>query len=565
MKLLKVFIFSILLMILAGGLWAQDTLYYEFFTDGTMNLNWFTPWEGGNNMEVDYWEGNPSGDCWVGLVGNELSGGGVGTALSGEMSMTDYEIEAQIYCTVDTGTYHAVVARWDTSEGMNKYYYFRSDFDSDQRLQLRKFPGESGFGETIAEWTGAQIPGGVPTTDSWHPLKLKCEANQLWVYYDGVELEGCPFTDSYSSYGFFGVYVFNMMSTAETYCDDIVVMGEGGIQPIDLIAQSNVFLNENFQVMTLRPAEGQTVYFKFYWDAVNGEEISPPFTIILEIDDTEIFSSVFPGAEPNTSYSLFSNSWTAVLGEHTLRWTLDTDNTVPEGNEDNNILEEEFMVVPTTAYDFQADSAWVADTDTIEYEDNPVGGDEVLFPLFWSVPMGEGASGAFNILMELDGEQYYLETIFGVTSGENYVTTAGPWTATEGFHYFSWAIDADNWVDEFNENNNFIMDGFDVDPGGSVEWGDTAGLFPKRIRISDVFPNPFNPSVTLRYENSYPGMLKLVIYDVNGREVATLFEGYSPAGIGEVTWKAEGLASGTYFAVLSASGDRSVQPLLFVK
>ncbi len=115
----------LLLFILMLGITAvnaQDTLYYEFFTDGSMNLDWFTPWEGGDEMQVDYQPGNPSGDDWVGFIENGLSGGGVGTALAGTSTLTDYEIRANLYCTINAGTYHAVLARWDTTGGYNSYF-----------------------------------------------------------------------------------------------------------------------------------------------------------------------------------------------------------------------------------------------------------------------------------------------------------------------------------------------------------------------------------------------------------------------------------------------------------
>ena len=558
-------IFSVLLLLLlAGNAWGQlDTLYAEFFTDGTASLSWFTGWEGGNNMEVDYWEGNPSGDNWVGFVGNDLSGGGVGTALAGDLNLTDYEYEAQVYTRVGTGEYNGIVARWDSTGGLPAFYGFRADFDSDQRLQLRKFTGASPI--TIAEWVGAQIPGGVPTQDSWHLMGIKFEGNQIWVYWDGVELSGSPFTDDHSSRGFFGIYCFWFMGSTETYCDDIVVLGEAGPQPFDFIAQENTILDDGFQPMILRPAENQTVYFRLNWDAVNGITTSPAFDVTLEMDDVEIFRTTNPGVEPNTSHETTSSAWVAALGEHTLRWTVDADDAVPEGNEDNNVLEETFLVLPETAYDFQADSSWVANSDTIPYPGNVPTGDEVLFVLHWSVPMGSGPSGAFNISMDLDGANYYTTTFPGAVSGQNYMTVTSPWTAEEGLHYYEWTIDPDNWVDEFNEYNNWIMDAFTVETVG-VRWDPvTTGSQPEDLRISSVYPNPFNPSVTLRYENVELGYLKLAVYDVSGRQVAVLREGFHPAGVWEITWSAENLAAGTYFAVLEGGGQRSVQPLLLVK
>ena len=563
MKLLKYAALTTLLVVFVLPAMAQDTLYCEFFTDGSMNLDWFTPWEGGDQMQVDYQPGNPSGDDWVGFIENGMSGGGVGSALSGELSMTDYEIRSQIYCTVNTSTYHAVLARWDTTGGFNQYYYLRTDFDGDQRIQLRKFPGLGGMGETISQWTGAQIPGGVPTQSGWHELALKLEGNQLWAYYDGTLLSGSPFTDSYISHGFFGIYSFNFMSTVATYCDDIVILGEAGPQPFDFSPVSNTMLDENMLPMSIRAMEGQTVYFDLLWNALNGQTTSPAFTITLAIDGDQVFAENNPGVEPNSSDNVISDAWTATLGEHTVTWTLDSGNTVPEGNETNNVLEETILVLDQDAYDFSADSVWITNADTTQYSWIAVG-DELYFTLHWSAPVGNGNSGAFTIEMTLDGADFYTETLFGVTQQGNYTTmTTVPYVAESGFHYFTWDVDVDNWVDEFDEGNNFIMEGFEVNLAVNDPWG--GELLPTRSKISAVYPNPFNPSVTLQYVNKTPGHLSLKIYDVNGREVVTLIDGYAPQGTSQVSWEANNLASGTYFAVLQAQEGRSVQPLIYIK
>lgn len=542
---------------------AQDTLYYEYFTDGAMNLDWFTPWEEGDTMQVDYWEGNPSGDNWVGFIENGLSGGGVGTALSGELNMTDYEVSAQIYCTVNTSTYHGLVARWDTV-GTDKYYYLRTDFDGDQRLQLRKFPGNSGMGDNIATWIGAQIPGGVPTSNSWHELALKVQGDQIWAYYDGNLLSGSPFTDSYISRGFFGIYCFNFASTTETNCDDILVLGEAGAQPFDLIANSYVMLDQNMQPMDIRAYEDQTVYFQFDWDAVNGEGTSRPFTVTLKIDNVVVYTENNPGVEPNSSHTSTSNAWSAAIGDHSIEWTLDAGNNLNEPNETNNTLQDDILVLSPNAYDLSADSTWIANS-----QGNKINwvaqGDPVYFILFWSAAMGTGFSNQFDIDMELDGTPFFNTTTFGVfQQGNNVTMTNIPWTAQVGFHYFMWYLDTDNNVDEFSEDNNFLMDGLEVNLGIKDPWG-LNDLIPSESRISSVFPNPFNPEVTLNYELKTAGHINLTVYDANGREIAILIDSQSPAGKSSVTWAPENLASGVYYAVLSTVNSRSIQPLLFVK
>ena len=68
------------------------------------------------------------------------------------------------------------------------------------------------------------------------------------------------------------------------------------------------------------------------------------------------------------------------------------------------------------------------------------------------------------------------------------------------------------------------------------------------------YPNPFNPSTTLRYGLPEAALVRLVVYNALGQEVADLAEGEMAAGYHEVKWKAAGLASGIYFARLTVTG-----------
>ncbi len=74
--------------------------------------------------------------------------------------------------------------------------------------------------------------------------------------------------------------------------------------------------------------------------------------------------------------------------------------------------------------------------------------------------------------------------------------------------------------------------------------------------LSNAYPNPFNPSTTIRYAIPKDGMVTLKIYDILGSEVKTLVNSYQSAGEHFVKFDGRGLASGVYFYSLTA-GDFS--------
>lgn len=75
---------------------------------------------------------------------------------------------------------------------------------------------------------------------------------------------------------------------------------------------------------------------------------------------------------------------------------------------------------------------------------------------------------------------------------------------------------------------------------------------PATFSLSQNYPNPFNPETVIRYALPVAGYARGVVYDILGREVATLLNGEMPAGEHELRFDAAGLASGVYIFRLEA-------------
>ena len=67
------------------------------------------------------------------------------------------------------------------------------------------------------------------------------------------------------------------------------------------------------------------------------------------------------------------------------------------------------------------------------------------------------------------------------------------------------------------------------------------------VELSPVFPNPFNSSTTIRFNLPAPSWISLVIFDVNGREMARLIEGQYSTGTHQVVFDASACDSRIYF------------------
>jgi hypothetical protein len=94
---------------------------------------------------------------------------------------------------------------------------------------------------------------------------------------------------------------------------------------------------------------------------------------------------------------------------------------------------------------------------------------------------------------------------------------------------------------------------------------ETIPALPAQFTLFAPFPNPFNATTTLRFDLPRSGMVTLRIYDVLGREAATLISDTQPAGHHSAFWNAAACPSGLYFARLEAEGFAQTQKLLLLK
>jgi hypothetical protein len=88
---------------------------------------------------------------------------------------------------------------------------------------------------------------------------------------------------------------------------------------------------------------------------------------------------------------------------------------------------------------------------------------------------------------------------------------------------------------------------------------------PKGYSLDQNFPNPFNPSTTIRFTLPKPSYVTLQIYDVRGRLVTTLVDRDMPAGAHREVLQADGLTSGVYFCRIKAEGFAKVRKLVVLK
>jgi hypothetical protein len=122
----------------------------------------------------------------------------------------------------------------------------------------------------------------------------------------------------------------------------------------------------------------------------------------------------------------------------------------------------------------------------------------------------------------------------------------------------------------FNFTKSTVSDGgpfvMDLDNNGDVfDVTLDHTLQPETVALVQNYPNPFNPLTTIRYTLPLASQVKLSVYDVQGRNVATLVDGMRDGGVQEVTWDASGLASGIYLCRLTVGSSSQVLKMMLIK
>ena len=88
---------------------------------------------------------------------------------------------------------------------------------------------------------------------------------------------------------------------------------------------------------------------------------------------------------------------------------------------------------------------------------------------------------------------------------------------------------------------------------------------PTVYKLYDNYPNPFNPVTTIKYDLPKNTFVKLVIYDLLGKQIAVLVNDKQAAGSYEIRWDATNFSSGAYFCKMETDAYTDIKKMILVK
>ena len=106
---------------------------------------------------------------------------------------------------------------------------------------------------------------------------------------------------------------------------------------------------------------------------------------------------------------------------------------------------------------------------------------------------------------------------------------------------------------------------FNGGPNNPIGISQIGTSIPETYKLEQNYPNPFNPSTLIQFQVQSSKFIKIVVYDVLGKEVQTLVNEYKQPGTYEITFDAKNLSSGIYFYKMTAGNFTETKRMTLIK
>jgi len=153
---------------------------------------------------------NPAGDNTVAVLqNNDISLGGIAACGTDPLGFADYVWEGDFF-TGAGDTRRGLILRADPTNGFQTFYQFVINAGL-FLIRFRKFVNGAPNPADLASWQATVLPGGIPTVNTWHHMKVEALGNQFNCYFDGTLLNPTPIVDATAPIltGWVGAYNFS--------------------------------------------------------------------------------------------------------------------------------------------------------------------------------------------------------------------------------------------------------------------------------------------------------------------------------------------------------------------
>ncbi|MDP2365141.1 MAG: YCF48-related protein, partial [Ignavibacteria bacterium] len=268
-------------------------------------------------------------------------------------------------------------------------------------------------------------------------------------------------------------------------------------------------------------------------------------------------------------------------------WTPQTINLIPS-------LQSVYFINSNTGFavgmDFSASGGSILRTTDGGLNWTPQAGPNsyILNSIFFTDQNTGWAVGGNTILKTINGGTSWDTQISNLTGGEslygvNFTNLNNGWAVGSYGTIITTANGGATWTSQesrtgYDLSSVYFTDsntGWAVGRNGTILHTTNGGAtfieeekidkVPTEFLLSQNYPNPFNPSTKISWQSPVGSWQTLKIYDVLGKEVATLVNEEKPAGNYEVNWNASNLSSGVYMYKLQTGNFVETKKMILIK
>lgn len=284
------------------------------------------------------------------------------------------------------------------------------------------------------------------------------------------------------------------------------------------------------------------------WNFANLTEISTPVSVTYHAPSSGSGSSNFPGA---TLSQEIDGSWSYIKDEGNAYFSMGmyTKDMLRTFSDEQKLMQFPF------SYNSSFNDTYKSLTSAEELEIYSHGTTNVVADAWGTLTL---PSGTYNNALRIKTVTNNTDTM--VTSGGSFVfgstTTSYSWYVSGikvpvfGITYIVgdfFSTKAVSYVTQFST---------------SIQQNTQTA---ESYKLEQNYPNPFNPSTSINFSIPKSGFATLKVYDILGKEVATLVNGNLNAGSYSAEFNASNLTSGVYFYKLETEGFTSVKKMSLVK
>ena len=305
----------------------------------------------------------------------------------------------------------------------------------------------------------------------------------------------------------------------------------------------------------------EEVYLPTYGSALYGGILDmiyydPPDSINI-IDSTNVLKLDYSSL---TTGSAFGFGYGDIDGDHSYEIYIG-------GARDFNVVQLEFQI----GGDKKSPASW---TPSVLYA-----GDNTIYTAMTITDSASASGGRLDTAKTVDAsfvaKMYARKSDFDKDGKEDIIMPYQALSDSISITYKTWNVDSVKYLDSTYKVVNPKRFGFRVLEGSvnttGIEARDLRVIMPDDYVLEQNFPNPFNPTTTIRFILPIRNRISLNIYDMLGREVRTLVnrEEYA-AGPSQVVWDGKNnagqtVSSGTYFYSLIYGNFKKTMKMSFVK